>query len=125
MQSLQRLFKDPLSGLMHLVTAALALVGALVLVAASPPALNARLALLAYGLSLVLLFTASSLYHLVKTTPARELWLRKLDHMAIYLLIAGTYTPVCVIVFTGAWRWACCWPSGHWRPSASASSWCI
>ncbi len=105
MQWLQVVFKDPVSGLMHLVTAAVALVGAVVLVAVSPPALNARLALLVYGLSLVLLFTASSLYHLVKTTPARELWLRKLDHVAIYLLIAGTYTPVCVIVLTGAWRW--------------------
>ena len=102
---LQSLFKDPISGLMHLATAALALVGAAVLLAVSPPAASARLALLAYGLSLVLLFTASAVYHLVKTTPTRELWLRKLDHVAIYLLIAGTYTPVCVIVFTGALRW--------------------
>jgi len=61
--------------------------------------------LLIYGLSLVLLFSASATYHLVKTSPSRELWLRKLDHVAIYLLIAGTYTPVCVIVLTGAWRW--------------------
>ena len=105
MKRLQSLFKDPISGLMHVVTAAAALVGVLVLVAASPPALAARLALLVYGLSLVLMFTASSLYHLVKTSPARELWLRKLDHTAIYLLIAGTYTPVCVIVLSGAWRW--------------------
>jgi hemolysin III len=90
---------------MHLATAAVALVGAVVLVFASPPMLAVRLALLAYGFSLVLMFTASTVYHLVKTTPARELWLRKLDHVAIYLLIAGTYTPVCVIVFTGAWRW--------------------
>jgi hemolysin III len=105
MQRLHRLFKDPISGLTHLATAALALVGAVVLVAASPPEPAARLALLAYGLSLVLMFVASSAYHLVRTTPARELWLRKLDHVAIYLLIAGTYTPVCVIVLSGAWRW--------------------
>jgi hemolysin III len=105
MQRLQRIFKDPISGLTHVVTAAAALVGAIILVLASPPAVWGRLALLAYGLSLVLLFTASSVYHLVRTTPARELWLRKLDHVAIYLLIAGTYTPVCVIVLSGAWRW--------------------
>jgi hemolysin III len=105
MHQLQRIFKDPISGLMHLVTAVVALVGVAALVAISPPTLTARLALLAYGLSLVLMFTASSLYHLIKTTPARELWLRKLDHIAIYLLIAGTYTPVCVIVLSGAWRW--------------------
>jgi hemolysin III len=105
MQPLQRLFKDPISGLTHLATAVAALVGVVVLMVASPPAATARLALLAYGLSLVLMFSASALYHLVKTTPARELWLRKLDHVAIYLLIAGTYTPVCVIVLSGAWRW--------------------
>jgi hemolysin III len=88
-----------------LASAAAALVGGVVLVLAGPSNAWARLALLAYGLSLVLLFTASSTYHLVKTSPARELLLRKLDHTAIFLLIAGTYTPVCAIVLTGAWRW--------------------
>ena len=104
MQRLQVLFKDPISGLTHLATAIGALIGAVVLVA-KPAALADRLALLTYGLSLVLLFSASSVYHLVKTSPSRELGLRKLDHVAIYLLIAGTYTPVCVIVLSGAWRW--------------------
>jgi hemolysin III len=55
--------------------------------------------------TLVLLFAASAAYHLVKTRPARELLLRRLDHTAIFLLIAGTYTPVCVIVLTGTLRW--------------------
>ena len=96
--------KDPISGLTHLATAVVALIGAVVLVA-NPVAIASRLALLIYGLSLVLMFTASSVYHLVKTSPSRELWLRKLDHVAIYLLIAGTYTPVCVIVLAGALRW--------------------
>jgi hemolysin III len=105
MERLQRVFKDPISGLMHLATAVAALGGAIALVLLSPPALAGRLALLAYGLSLVLLFSASSAYHLVKTSPQRELLLRKLDHTAIYLLIAGTYTPVCMIVLSGAWRW--------------------
>jgi hemolysin III len=105
MQRLQRVFKDPVSGLTHLATAVAAVAGAAALVVVSPPALAARLALLAYGASLVLLFSASSAYHLVKTTARRELLLRKLDHTAIFLLIAGTYTPVCVIVLSGAWRW--------------------
>jgi len=88
-----------------MASALLALVGLVVLVIYSPPNPLARVALLTYGLSLVLLFAASTTYHLVKTTPARELLLRKLDHTAIYLLIAGTYTPVCAIVLLGAWRW--------------------
>lgn len=105
MQRLNTLFKDPISGLTHMASALLALVGLVVLLISSPPDPLARVALLTYGLSLVLLFAASSTYHLVKTTPQRELLLRKLDHTAIYLLIAGTYTPVCAIVLSGAWRW--------------------
>jgi len=51
------------------------------------------------------MFSASAAYHLVKSKPQVMLWLRKLDHSAIYLLIAGTYTPICVHFFTGFWRW--------------------
>jgi len=106
MNGLRLAFKDPISGLTHLASAVLALAGGVVLVLAGPAGWLARLALVAYSASLVLLFAASSTYHLVKTSTRRELWLRKLDHTAIFLLIAGTYTPVCAIVLTGAWRWA-------------------
>lgn len=105
MQTLKRWFKDPISGLSHLATALAAAGGAVALGWLSPAQGWARPALLVYGFSLVLLFGASAAYHLIKTTPARELWLRKLDHTAIFLLIAGTYTPVCSIVFTGVWQW--------------------
>ncbi|MCC6189815.1 MAG: hemolysin III family protein [Anaerolineales bacterium] len=105
MQRWITVLKEPVSGLTHFASAVLALIGLVVLFVASPPNWLARAALLAYGLSLVLLFAASSTYHLVKTTPDRELLLRKLDHTAIFLLIAGTYTPVCAIVLNGAWRW--------------------
>ncbi len=105
MDWLRATFKDPISGLTHVASAAAALAGGGVLVLAGPASFLARLALLAYSLSLVLMFSASSAYHLVKTSAARERLLRKLDHTAIFLLIAGTYTPVCVMVLTGGWRW--------------------
>jgi hemolysin III len=98
-------FKEPVNGLTHAASALLALVGLVVLLIYSPPTWPARLALFAYGTSLVLQFVASAVYHLVKTTPERTLLLRKLDHTAIFLLIAGTYTPICMLVLTGAWRW--------------------
>jgi len=101
---LQQIFKDPIGGLTHVASALAAALGLIILWRLSPPEGLARPALLIYGLSLVLLFAASSAYHLIKTTPARERLLRQLDHVAIFLLIAGTYTPVCVIVFTGVWR---------------------
>ncbi len=52
-----------------------------------------------YGFSLLLLFSASSIYHLV-SEPKYKRQLRKLDHISIYVLIAGTYTPICMSVLT-------------------------
>jgi hemolysin III len=50
-------------------------------------------------------FGASALYHRVSWTPRLRLWMRRVDHAGIYLLIAGTYTPVCLLVLTGTWRY--------------------
>ena len=50
-----------------------------------------------FGLSLIALYTASSVYHFVVAGPRRLLRLRKLDHSMIYVLIAGSYTPVCLL----------------------------
>jgi hemolysin III len=57
-----------------------------------------------FGISLVLLYTASTLYHSVFVVAARPA-LRALDHIAIYVLIAGTYTPFTLIALPGAWGW--------------------
>jgi hemolysin III len=85
-------------------SALLAALGTVLIVWLSPSGLT-RVAMAIYGSSLILLFSASTTYHLVHTTPRREEWLRKFDHIAIFLLIAGTYTPVCLVVLTGGWRW--------------------
>lgn len=58
-----------------------------------------------YVSSLFLLFLASALYHTVITGPKTLEIMRKIDHSAIYLLIAGTYTPFCVNAFSGFWKW--------------------
>jgi hemolysin III len=59
-------------------------------------------------------FGVSALYHRVTWTPRLRLWMRRVDHAGVYLLIAGTYTPVCLLVLRGDWRlivlptvWAC------------------
>src|SRR5262245_52766408 len=66
----------------------------------------ARLVPLAvYGLSMVLLYTASGTFHgLHYDTPEQKRFFQKLDQSAVYLLIAGTYTPVLCILLSGAWR---------------------
>ena len=56
-----------------------------------------------FGATLILLYSASTLYHSVRG-QAKTI-LRKLDHLSIYLLIAGTYTPFCLVTLRGVWGW--------------------
>ena len=60
---------------------------------------------LVFGLSALAMFVTSVIYHWARD-PARKLPLRKLDHSAIYLLIAGTYTPFTLVAMEGAWGWS-------------------
>jgi hemolysin III len=59
-----------------------------------------------YGASMVALYTASTLYHCVNASVRGRLALRKLDHASIYFLIAGTYTPICLVPLRGPWGWS-------------------
>jgi hemolysin III len=97
--------REPVNGLTHLGAAIAAVCGlaALLIIGRDSPAKQASL--LIYGVALILMFTASAAYHLIKARPETAQVLRKLDHSAIYLLIAGTYTPICLHFFTGFWRW--------------------
>lgn len=97
--------RDPFSGLSHLVAALLAAVGVVYILVAYPGATLIKISLLIYGLTLTGMFLASATYHLADVSLKTTLVLRRMDHAAIYLLIAGTYTPVCVYFFTGFWRW--------------------
>ena len=56
-----------------------------------------------FGATLVLLYSASTLYHSLRGRA--KTILRKLDHLSIYLLIAGTYTPFCLVTLRGVWGW--------------------
>ena len=57
-----------------------------------------------YGLSLVLLYSISTLYHSLRGRT--KALMRKLDHLSIYLLIAGSYTPFCLVTLRGPWGWS-------------------
>ena len=89
----------------HLVGTALALAGALVLVAFATLQgdLWKIVGFSIYGASLFLLYALSTLYHSLRGR-AKQIF-RKLDHIAIYLLIAGSYTPLTLITLRGAWGW--------------------
>lgn len=97
--------REPVNGLTHLGAALLAIPGVALLLFLSQGDPAKQLTLLLYGLGLVLMFSSSAAYHLVQSTPRIMLRLRKFDHSAIYLMIAGTYTPVCYQYLSGTWRW--------------------
>jgi hemolysin III len=59
-----------------------------------------------FGATVALLYLASASYHLVPQGSKAKGWLRRVDHSAIYLLIAGTYTPFTLGVLGGAWGWS-------------------
>jgi len=97
--------RQPVSSLTHLAGALCAIVGLVVLLPLGANRPNATAAISVYGASLFLLFAASGIYHWVNASPRAIRVLRKIDHSAIYLLIAGTYTPFCVLAFHGFWSW--------------------
>jgi hemolysin III len=89
----------------HMVGAILALAGLVALIAVSSLHGGARriVSVTVYGVSLLLLYTSSTLYHSVRG-PAKRVF-RHLDHTAIYLLIAGTYTPFSLVALGGPLGW--------------------
>lgn len=94
------------NGYSHLAGAALALAGATVLIVLG--ALRAdpwkTVSFSVYGATLILLYGVSTLYH--STRGRTKEVFRKLDHCAIYLLIAGTYTPFTLVSLRGPWGWS-------------------
>jgi hemolysin III len=68
---------------------------------ATAQGLYAQLVCLVYGLSLCGMFAVSGLYHRINWQPEARAWWRRLDHSAIFLLIAGTVTPICLLGIKG------------------------
>ena len=89
----------------HLVGALLACAGAvwLLVLASLDGELRKIIGVAIYGLTLVLLYSISTLYHSVQGRA--KVLMRKLDHLSIYLLIAGSYTPFCLVTLEGPWGW--------------------
>lgn len=89
----------------HLIGGLLALCGAvaLIVLAAIDGDPRKLVSVSVYGTTLVLLYSTSTLYHSLRGRS--KIIFRKLDHLAIYLLIAGSYTPFCLVTLRGGWGW--------------------
>ena len=97
--------KPLLRGWFHLVCFFLAIPTA-VLVIAMADGVRARVGAVVYAVGLVGLFGVSGLYHRLRWSPRWLARMRRLDHSAIFVMIAGSYTPLCLLVLDGWLRWA-------------------
>ena len=96
--------REPINGLTHLAGAILSFVGLLAMVvkvSMTTPSPLAIAAVIIFGVSMILLYSASATYHMVIAKDKVIAFLRKLDHSMIFILIAGTYTPFCFISLNG------------------------
>ena len=94
--------RPTLRGVLHAVAFVVTCVVGVLFVAAAPA--GHALAAAAFAVSASVMLGTSALYHRVRWSPSRRLWMRRADHAGVFLLIAGTYTPVALISLHGAWR---------------------
>jgi len=97
--------KDPISGISHLIGALLSLFGTILLLyfAYQQNDVTKIVSFFVFGFSMLFLYTSSTTYHLFGHSPEEVDVFRKIDHAMIYILIAGTYTPFCLIALKGVW----------------------
>lgn len=101
--------KDPVSGFSHLAGAIASVVGLVFLIIYAAKYGEGAwdvVSFTIFGTGLILLYTFSSLYHLLNLGEQGTKIFRKIDHIMIYVLIAATYTPVCLGPLRGGWGWS-------------------
>lgn len=98
--------EELINGITHGIGAGLALIGLITLLVTAIQYGNARHIISAaiYGSSLILLYLTSAFYHLFSLHGLKKFF-QKLDHLMIYVLIAGTYTPFTLVTLQGVWGW--------------------
>ncbi len=100
--------KDPVSGISHLIGAILSLAGLVLLIVYSSIYGEGAwdiVSFIIFGTGLLLLYTFSSLYHMLNLNERATRVFKKFDHIMIYILIASTYTPICLGPLRGPWGW--------------------
>ncbi|WP_432735828.1 PAQR family membrane homeostasis protein TrhA [Maridesulfovibrio sp. FT414] len=100
--------RDPMSGLTHFIGFCLAIAGLVLLVVESvnPTSVMHVVTFSVFGGGMILLYLASTLYHWLPLSERGTMYMRKLDHAMIFVYIAATYTPICLIGLKGTWGWS-------------------
>ena len=94
--------KDPMSALTHFI-GFLAVIPVFIFLMENAETKLQMASFIVFGSSLLLLYGASTIYHTLKLSVEKTALLRRIDHMMIFVLIAGTYTPVCLVTLQGKW----------------------
>ena len=92
---------NPVRGFLHGTAAVASVVGAALLTLLAQGGIGNRISLLVFGVALVSLYTVSCLYHSIPWGPVWKSRMRRLDHTMIYVLVAGTFTPIAWIALDG------------------------
>lgn len=106
-KAIKRYLREPINSLTHGIGAIAAVAGLVLLLheATIRGSINQLVAFSVFGLSMIFLYTSSTLFHALPVKEKTLKLLQKLDHSMIYVLIAGTYTPICLLVLEGSWKW--------------------
>jgi len=94
--------KDPMSAFTHFI-GFLAVIPVFICLLERAVTRMQMIGFTVFGISLMLLYGASTIYHTLKLSAEKTALLRCIDHMMIFILIAGTYTPVCLVTLAGKW----------------------
>lgn len=98
--------KEPVSCLTHLGGAIAALICTVALIyTAVPRGVPYVVSFTVFGVAMILLYTSSALYHMLRVSKRVSRILQRIDHTMIFSFIAGTYTPACLIALRGVWGW--------------------
>ena len=102
-QIIKKHIKDPGSAITHFIGMLMAIFAAvpLLIKAAHEPSRIYIISITVYAISLILLYAASTTYHTIDRSERVNTILKKIDHMMISVLIAGSYTPICLLVLKG------------------------
>ncbi|MBU1249210.1 MAG: hemolysin III family protein, partial [Proteobacteria bacterium] len=107
-QPKQLLLRDPASGFIHFIGAILSIAALALLVvrAAQEGSAWHVVSCAIFGVGMIGLYATSTACHWFQSPDCPSQWLEKLDHIMIYVLIAATYTPVCLVPLRGPWGWS-------------------
>ncbi|MBW2654620.1 MAG: hemolysin III family protein [Deltaproteobacteria bacterium] len=107
MVSYMKIFREPVNALSHMAGVLASIVGLTLMVVFAATRGDAWhvVSFSIFGTTLLLMYSASSLYHGLKISGKALLVFRQIDHVMIFMVIAGSYTPICLVPLRGPWGW--------------------